>query len=221
VADDAGLLAELLDHLEVAEFTSVGWSGGGPHALAAAALLAGRCRAATVIAGVGPYGVEGLDFLDGMGEDNIHEFGAALAGEAQLRQFLHTAAEGLRATTGSDIIEALASLLPASDRAVLTGEAADEMAAEMHEAISQGIEGWVDDDLAFTRSWGFDLGTITTPVALWQGSDDLMVPLAHGRWLAQAVSGACARELPGEGHLSLVSGRMGELFDELGVMAGW
>jgi len=221
VADDAALLAELLDHLGVGEFVSVGWSGGGPHALAAAAALPGRCRAATVIAGVAPYGVDGLDFLDGMGQDNIDEFGAALAGEMALRAFLGPVAEALRGVTGEEVIGQLETLLPECDRAVLTGEAGEEMAAEMREALSVGIEGWVDDDLAFTRPWGFDLGAITTPVSLWQGSEDLMVPLAHGRWLAGHVRGARARELDGEGHLSLVSGRMGELFDELTAMAGW
>jgi pimeloyl-ACP methyl ester carboxylesterase len=104
---------------------------------------------------------------------------------------------------------------------VLTGVAAEESAWEMREAVSRGIEGWVDDDLAFTRPWGFELAAITTPVALWQGSEDLMVPLAHGRWLAAAIPVARARELDGEGHLSLVAGRMGELFDELTSMAGW
>ena len=221
VADDAALLAELLDFLEVDDFVSVGWSGGGPHALAAAALLPGRCRAATVIAGVAPFQAAGLDWFAGMGEDNLAEFGAAVAGEESLRAFLTEAAQGLREVTGDDIIGALASLLPDADRRVLTGNYADEMAADMRDAVSRGIDGWCDDDLAFARPWGFALDSIATPLALWQGSDDLMVPLAHGRWLAAAIPQARARELSGEGHLSLVHNRMGELFDELVGLAGW
>ena len=221
VADDAALLTELLDALSIGEFASVGWSGGGPHALAAAALLPGRCRAATVIAGVAPFQAAGLDWFAGMGEDNLAEFGAAVEGEEPLRAFLTEAARGLRTVTGDDIIEALASLLPEADRRVLTGDYAEEMAADMRDAVSLGIDGWCEDDLAFARPWGFELDSIATPLALWQGSDDLMVPLAHGRWLAAAMPQAHARELAGEGHLSLVHNRMGELFDELVGLAGW
>ena len=58
----------------------IGWSGGGPHALACAAVLPDRIRAVATIGGVAPYPAEGLDFLEGMGEENIEEFNAALGG---------------------------------------------------------------------------------------------------------------------------------------------
>ena len=83
--DDA---AAVLDHLGVDTCLVAGWSGGGPHALAAGALLADRVRGVLCIAGVAPYDADGLDFLAGMGEDNIEEFGAALEGEDALRAWL-------------------------------------------------------------------------------------------------------------------------------------
>ena len=73
---------------------------------------------------------------------------------------------------------------------------------------AQGIVGWRDDDLTHTRPWGFDVGTIGVPTAVWQGTEDLMVPFAHAEWLAAHVAGARAHLVDGEGHLSLLM-RMG------------
>jgi pimeloyl-ACP methyl ester carboxylesterase len=77
------------------------------------------------------------------------------------------------------------------------------------------IDGWVDDDLAFTREWGFDLASLDLPVTVWQGSDDLMVPFGHGEWLVEHIPGASARLLQGDGHLSIVVGRAAEIVDDL------
>jgi pimeloyl-ACP methyl ester carboxylesterase len=84
VADVAADVAVVVDALGADEFVTVGWSGGGPHALATAALLPDRCLGAATIAGVAPYAAAGLDWLAGMGVENIEEFGAAVAGEPAL-----------------------------------------------------------------------------------------------------------------------------------------
>lgn len=209
VADVAGMTAALADHLGHQRFVTLGWSGGGPHALATAALAPDRCAGAISLAGVAPYDAEGLDYLAGMGEDNIEEFGAAVESEAALQAFLEGAASVLADVTGDDVIDAMASLLPEVDRAFLTGESADRMAETFRWAVASGIWGWFDDDIAFVRPWGFDLDSIAVPVQVWQGSDDLMVPFAHGQWLAAHVPGATADLVQGEGHLSMV-GRIGD-----------
>src|SRR5690348_3773916 len=92
VADVAADTAAVLAALGMGEFVTVGWSGGGPHALACAALLPGRCLAAASMAGVAPYQAEGLDWSQGMGSENLAEFQAALAGPAELTRFLEPAA---------------------------------------------------------------------------------------------------------------------------------
>lgn len=205
VVDVVPLVVELMDHLGADRFVTMGWSGGGPHALATVALLPDRCLAGMSLAGVAPFDAADLDFLAGMGQDNIEEFRAALAGEKVLEHWLQAALPSLRDVTADQVISSIQSLLPEVDQAYLTGEAAEEAAAEFRWSVAQGIDGWLDDDIAFTRPWGFDLGSIRRPVQIWQGTDDLMVPFAHGRWLVRNVPGAVAELRTGEGHLSLAA----------------
>jgi len=206
VADVAGPAATLADLLGADRFATIGWSGGGPHAIATAALLPERCVAALSLAGVAPFEATGLDWLAGMGQDNIEEFGAAVAGEDDLQAYLTAAADSLATVTGDDIIAALASLLPEVDRVHLSGGFADDFAGQVRWSLAKGIWGWFDDDLAFVEPWGFDLASVGPPILVWQGSDDLMVPFAHGQWLAANLPTAQAHLAAGEGHLSLVAG---------------
>jgi pimeloyl-ACP methyl ester carboxylesterase len=81
----------------------------------------------------------------------------------------------------------------------------------MDEALAPGIDGWAEDDLAFVAPWGVDLGAISVPIQVWQGGQDLMVPPAHGAWLARHVRGAEAHLRPDDGHLTLTVQRVGEV----------
>jgi pimeloyl-ACP methyl ester carboxylesterase len=216
VADVAEDARQVLDHLGVERCVTSGWSGGGPHALATAALLGDRVAGALTMAGVAPYDADGIDFLDGMGEGNVVEFGAALEGEDAVRGLLEVEAEGLRDADGPAIVEALGTVLPDIDRGLLgDGDLGDWLAANAGEGLRSGVDGWVDDDLAFTRPWGFDVASLTVPVFVWQGELDLMVPFAHGGWLADHVPSATAHLQAGEGHLSVVFGAMDQMFGEL------
>ena len=102
---------------------------------------------------------------------------------------------------------------------MLTGEFGEDLAANFREAIRTGVEGWFEDDIAFTRSWGFGLEEISVPAMIWQGSADLMVPFSHGQWLASQLPGASAHLEEGEGHLSVALGALDRMLDEL-VSAG-
>jgi pimeloyl-ACP methyl ester carboxylesterase len=215
VADVVTDMTQVLDHVGADRCVTAGWSGGGPHALATAALLPERTAGALVIAGVAPYDADGLDFMAGMGQGNIDEFGAALEGEDVLRPFLEAELPALQQANGPGIIEALASVLPDVDRALLTDDFGEALAENMREGLRPGVDGWLDDDLAFTQPWGFDLGAITVPTMMWQGAEDLMVPFAHGVWLADHVAGVDAHLLDGEGHLSVAVGAIDEMFAAL------
>jgi pimeloyl-ACP methyl ester carboxylesterase len=207
--------ATVLDHLGLDTFVTYGWSGGGPHALACAAVLPGRCLAAATLAGVAPFDAVGLDFTAGMGPENVEEFGLAVKGRAALTPYLLEQRPGLLEVTADDIAASLGGLISKEDRASLTGEFAAFLAASFREAVRVGVTGWLDDDLAFVSPWGFAVESITVPVAIWQGEQDLMVPFAHGQWLASHIPRAQVHLLPDHGHLSLTVGHLPAILAEL------
>ena len=215
VADLAADVRHLVAALGMRRLFVLGWSGGGPHALACAALLPDLAVRVATIGGVAPYDAEGLDWLAGMAPENVEEFGAAAAGPAELQANLEAQTAGLANVTGADVAAWFGQLVPEVDRAALTGSFAEFMAASCRDSVRTGIWGWYDDDVAFMRDWGFDLDAIRVPVTIWQGSEDRMVPFAHGRWLAGHVPGATARLLEGEGHLSLGVSAFERIVDEL------
>jgi pimeloyl-ACP methyl ester carboxylesterase len=216
VADCVADVEAVLEHLGSRELFTAGASGGGPHTLACAALLAGRVLGCAAIASVAPYEAEGLDWMAGQGPENVAEWQAQLAGPETHRAFLEEEAAHMVASDSADgLIEAIAGLLPPVDRAALTGEYAESMIRNTHRAVSGGIWGWFDDDAAFIEPWGFDLDAIRTPVALWQGDLDLMVPFAHGQWLAAHVAVARPHLLTDHGHLSISAGSFPQILDDL------
>ena len=215
VADCALDVAAILDALGAERCYTHGGSGGGPHALACAALLGERVIKVASIAGCAPWRADGLDWLDGMGESNKEEFRAALEGSAALTRFLEPEAAELAAVTGEQIAAALGDLVSEPDRRALTGEFAAHTAARVRTAVGTGIWGWVDDDLAFTEPWGFRLDEIAAPVTIWHGTEDRFVPFSHGAWLAEHVPGARRALLTGEGHLSVAVGSYAEILDDL------
>jgi pimeloyl-ACP methyl ester carboxylesterase len=221
IADAAADVAAVLDSLGARQFVTVGWSGGGPHALACAALLPGRCLAAASLAGVAPIQAGGLDWMAGMGPENVAEFTAAGQGEAALAAFLEEAAAGLGQVTGEQVAEEMGGLISAADRAVVTAEFAEYLADSFRIALRAGIAGWRDDDIAFVSDWGFPLEQAgAVPVAIWQGEQDRMVPFSHGAWLAGHIPGARAHLARDEGHLTLAARSFGTVLDDLLDLAG-
>src|SRR5262249_7128601 len=155
--------------------------------------------------GVAPYGADGLDheaWLDGMDPENQKEFRLALEGEEALTQFvqpMQAEAETRVAVDPSTVFDEYD--LSDSDRAQL---ARPEVMQIMREATlewaAEGLGGWIDDDIAFTRPWGFDVSTIDVPVLIVYGLGDVLVPPVHGEWLAANVPG-CLVKVEETGHL--------------------
>lgn len=218
VADAASDAIAVLEHLGLNRFVTIGWSGGGPHALACAALLPGRCAAAATLASVAPYDGDGLNWLAGMAAENHEEFGAAAESRDSLTTYLEKQASALANVTGDEVTAALGGLVSDVDRSALTGELADSVAETCRRAVSAGIAGWRDDDLAFAKDWGFDPSQIRTPVSIWQGQQDNMVPFTHGQWLAAHIPGARPYLHPEQGHLSLFA-QMRRITDDLEDLA--
>jgi pimeloyl-ACP methyl ester carboxylesterase len=211
VADCAADIAAVCDALGIERLCVWGISGGGPHALAVAALLPDRVAAAASLASPAPYGAEGLDWFDGMGEQNIEEFAVISEGEEAHRASLERQREDLFAATPDQLVELWQTLLGPADREVATGEFAASLLEHMRAGLEHGVDGWLDDDRAFANPWGFDVASIRTPVLLWHGEQDKFVPFAHGVWLTERIPDVDARLSTEDGHLTLFQRRIPEV----------
>ncbi len=200
-----------LDSLGRDEYVVVGWSGGGPHALACAALDTPRCRAAWCLASVVPTNLD-FDWTEGMGPENVEEFALAKKGGPEYEAMMATYGEAFATATKDNVVELFGGLLSAPDREVFAPE--DRRVAfvdSLHQGFEFGWRGFFDDDQAMMKEWGFEPTTITVPVAVWFGDQDLMVPRTHGEWLAANVPTASRHFFPGDGHVSLVQNHQDEL----------
>lgn len=218
-ADDVAESVAVLDHLGIVEFVTAGWSGGGPRALACAALLPDRCRAAATLAGVAPFDAEGLDWFDGMAEENIAEYHVAAEGAEAYEALVVEQVLPMLAATPEQVADAMGGLVTPADRAMVTPAFADWMSRMFHHAAAQGAVGVRDDGLAAVAPWGFDVRDVRVPVAVWQGRQDAMVPFDHGEWLVAHLPGARAHLFEDEGHLSLL-GRLDDVLADLEQLAG-
>jgi len=219
IVADAADTATLLDHLGMGEFVTLGWSGGGPRALACAATMPERCRAAATLAGVAPADTAGADWSAGMGEENVRDFEAAHRGRESYGPIAVEQVGELASVTAADIVAVFGGLVDEVDATALSEEMGAVVAASFNHAVAQGPHGMIEDTLQIVRPWGFDLAGITVPVAVWQGGRDKMVPFEHGRWLAHEIPGARAHLYDDEGHISLAM-KIDEILADLRDMAG-
>jgi pimeloyl-ACP methyl ester carboxylesterase len=206
VADEVDDVRALADELGFDRFGVSGGSGGGPHVLACAALLPDQVIRAVCIVGVAPLGTPGLeqdDWLAGMDPENVKEFHWALAGEEVLTPEIEKEqeqGEERAAVDPSTVFDEFE--LSEADRAQLARPETMQVIREsMLEQAVNGVGGWVDDDLAFLQPWGFDVGSITVPVLIRYGLTDVLVPPAHGEWLAANVPGCIVEVETDAGHL--------------------
>jgi pimeloyl-ACP methyl ester carboxylesterase len=195
VVDCVADVTAIVDHLGVDRFAVTGGSGGGPHSLAVAAGLPDRVTRAGCVVGVAPYDVLGDAWYDGMDPENVKEFGWALDGEDRLEVELTATAAGMLERIAADPATVLGDFeIPDSDREILSRpDVARVMREALTECVRTGIWGWADDDIAFTKPWGFDPSTVTVPTTVWWGANDVLVPARHGEWLAAHVPNALVR----------------------------
>lgn len=206
-ADD---VAELLDHLGIVELGNMGWSMGGQYALAVAHRLGGRVRATAVIAGCPP-----LDDASTFAELNDMDtrLTKMSADHPALARTTFAALGRLEGMFPERMAKLSTRRSGSADRAA-TLDHADWLGAIMS-AAARDAHGMVDEYRAWVRPWRFGLADVAGPVAIWQGSDDDLVPAAWGERLAAAVPGAQLHRLDGEGHLIGVTHRTEVLRDLL------
>lgn len=213
IGDAARDAAAIMDALGVQRFATWGVSGGGPHALACAALLRDRITAACSIAGVAPFDADGLNYFNGMGHDNLVEVGLAMAGREHLGPF--ATAEAAETLNLKDLAASMQTLVAEPDQIALGGPLGKWWADGLVVSFSSGADGWIDDDLGFVAPFGFEIGVISPPTLIVHGHLDLFVPISHGQWLSRAVPGAESWLLANEAHLSLLTNRVSSVHEWL------
>jgi pimeloyl-ACP methyl ester carboxylesterase len=211
IADCVGDVRAICAALGIDRLAMWGWSGGGPHALACAALLPDLVSAAASLASLAPYEAEGLDYFAGMGQENADDTRLLLTDPEAARDKTDKDREEFLAASASDLAQAFGSLVTPVDAAILHGGMAAWLAYAIHDGLAPGSQGWWDDSRAHLDPWGFELADITVPVLLLHGRQDNFVPFGHGQWLATHIPGVEARLLDNDGHLTLAEHRIGEV----------
>ena len=191
VASVARDIAAVADELGLDRFAVIGASGGGPHALACSALLGNRVVAVVSAAGLAPHDADGLDWYAGMHPASEGELRASAEGREALVAFLTTH-------------EFDPAMFTKADHAALAGDWA-YLGRASDAGLEHGLDGIVDDDLAFVAPWGFAVTDVTAPVLLLHGVDDRVVPHSHSEWLAERLTAAALWSRPGESHVSVLT----------------
>jgi pimeloyl-ACP methyl ester carboxylesterase len=212
VADAAGDVRAIAAGLGLSRLATWGHSGGGPYALACAALLPELVSAACVFASMVPPDAPGLDFL-----------GSWPAAEREELALFATQPERMRELRWSAAQERLPALLSPQGWLELWGETADSASPErravaeylalvQQDTLGRGDQGWWDDNVAYLTPWGFDPASITVPVQIWHGERDDAVPPVFGHWLAERIPGAEAHFEADDDHGSIHDRHLAEAF---------
>jgi pimeloyl-ACP methyl ester carboxylesterase len=189
VASAAADVAHIIDALGIARLAVMGASGGGPHALACAALLPDRVTGVATFGSPAPFDAEGLDWFAGMidGGPSLH---AARAGRAARERYAETEEFNPESFTERDY-------------AALEGNWSS-LSADVGVANAAGPGGLIDDDLAFVVPWGFEASAITAPVLIVHGGQDRVIPPSHGDWLVRHCPSSELWLRPNDGHVSIL-----------------
>lgn len=202
VAAVAADVAAIVDRLGIARFAVAGVSGGGPHALACAALLPDRVHGVVCVASTAPHEAPGLDWYRGMVESNAAELRAAVQGRVALHAHV----------TGDHELDP--DMFAPADLDALSGVYGPWLRSTTTAALAGAPDGHLDDDLALVNPWGFAVADIGQPVLVLHGEQDRLVPTAHARWLADHCPATDLRLYPDDGHISVI-GRLAAAMDWL------
>jgi pimeloyl-ACP methyl ester carboxylesterase len=204
VADAAADVKAIADDFGIDRFSVVGRSGGAPHALACAAILNEQVICAAALGGLAPCDAEGLDWAAGMADSNVRAYRDVEDNMGALIATLKEQAGQVRGDS-EGLLKQLWPELVRDDKNVIGDIALRRIIAEVHaEALRDSVDGWIDDLIALSSPWGFDLSDITASVKLWHGSEDIFSPVSHTYWLAKQIPHAIPEIENGKAHFGTV-----------------
>lgn len=206
VADTAADVRAICAELSIDRLVTWGFSGGGPHALACAALLPDLVAAAASLASLAPFDAVGLDWMAGMNRDDVDFTRLFLTDETAARRKLDEDRAKILAPPPEDVAgdgEPADAALHLRAR-----EFRDFMRPCTRAGLATGSQGWWDDNGMQLRPWGFDLADIAVPILLLHGRQDMFVPPSHCQWLARHIPGVEAWLLDDYGHGTLALDRV-------------
>ena len=192
MASAAADVSSVADALGIDRFAFMGHSGGGPHALACGALLPERVLGVVSVAGLAPFGAEGLDWFAGMSDSGVASLRAAAEGRAAKERYEASGAEYDP------------EMFTPEDHAALSS-AWSWVLDVVNPAVEAGPGGLIDDDLAYVAPWGFEPARMVAPTLFLHGGRDRVVPSSHGEWLARRCPSAELWLSPEDGHISVLN----------------
>lgn len=196
-------ISRLADYLDVDRFRVLGWSAGGPYALACAYRLPERIIAGAVVSGVAPPDrpspYRGLGFVN-----RLLMF--AIRRVPRLLVLFRRMGYSLIMSDPDVLIRKFSASLPPPDRQLFElPEVRDMCLMEIKEGYRQDWQGVAGDDMITNHRWGFDLQGISVRMDIWQGELDRNVPLYQALYLQQQIPNSQLTVWPGQGHLYLLA----------------
>jgi len=207
VASAAYDVEAIADDFGYQEFSVIGRSGGGPHALACASLLRDRVTAVACLVGLAPFDARGLNWLHGMVRSNQEHYELAIRKPDALAEYLAKRLAMIQQdpsqVLGHKEVNPRHQGAVSADRKLLIGANGSSIAESFKEGLAL-TDGWVSDSVAFTKPWGFDPGDIAVPTLLWHGVRDVFSPVTHTQWLADRIQTAELRLSKNGTHLAAI-----------------
>lgn len=195
-------VAFVADHLSIERFHVLGWSAGGPHALACAYRMPESVISGAIVSGLGPA-------------DRPHPY-EGYRGFLKLLMILGRKYPNLvyvfRRMTAKQINNSSSKMgdrfvksLPEVDRKPFEDASVKEMfLSDIVEGYKQGGDGPARDDIIINTPWQFDIKDIQTRFDIWQGDTDSNVPVNQGVYQDSLLLDSKLHILKGKGHMLLL-----------------
>jgi pimeloyl-ACP methyl ester carboxylesterase len=205
-------VAQLANALALQQFAVMAHSSGGPYALACALAMPERVSSVVLASCVAPLDELTPDLV-GVADDEQHL--------VELSRSDPESAAAMIADSASWLLEEpdrfLAVPRPEPDARLLQEPPVRQMfAASVREAVRRGLDGYISDALLERRPWGYRLGDVMLPVAVWHGAHDGYIPQVHAEIMASLLRNSRLRLDFDLGH-GLVLTRWDDILQDLTV----